>query len=76
MSAFPDLIRNYNPAVWNTTVNVMRFSAFFRYIKTNFPNQWGDFYDQISEIEISPKVTTPTVIFETGNKAIEQALKN
>lgn len=75
MSAFPDLMRNYNPAVWNATVNTMRFSALFRYIITNFPDQWKDFYDQIVGIEISPKVTTPTVIYETGNLKIQNALK-
>jgi len=75
MSAFPDLIRNYNPAIWNATVNVMRFSALFRYIKTNFPGQWEDFYNQIKGTEISPKVTTPTVIYDTGNLKIQQAIK-
>ncbi|MBT3383927.1 MAG: hypothetical protein HN778_21020 [Prolixibacteraceae bacterium] len=75
MSAFPNLISNHNPAVWNATVNTMRFSAFFRYIKLNFPIEWEKFYAQVENLTPYPFVTTPTVIYDTGNKTISDALK-
>ena len=75
MSARPEMIEACNPAVWNATVNTMRYSAFFRYIKTNFPLEWNKFYNQISKLKPLPEVVTPTVIYDNGNKTIENALR-
>ncbi|MBT6007312.1 MAG: T9SS type A sorting domain-containing protein, partial [Prolixibacteraceae bacterium] len=75
MSANPEMISAWNPAVWDATVNTMRFSAFFRYIKLNFPGQWQSFLAQISLLEPKPAVITPTVIYDKGNAIIEQALE-
>jgi hypothetical protein len=59
-----DQLRTINPAVWNVAVNTMRFAAFFRYCKNKFPKQWGRLMDQILNVEVEPKVTTPTVLYD------------
>ena len=38
----------YNPAVYDACVKVMRYSAFFRYVKKNFPQSWNLFVDKIN----------------------------
>lgn len=62
LSGQSQLFRNINPAVWNAAVKTMRYSAFFRYSKANFPDQWKNFIAQIKRIHITPEITTPTVL--------------
>ena len=38
----------------------MQYSAFFRYVKINYPNKWKQFVEQIKNIEFSPTILTPT----------------
>lgn len=75
MSMYPEMLEAINPEVWNATVMTMRASAFFRYLKANFPTQWQTFINQISDIKPEPEVKTPTVLFKSGNKIIEDAMK-
>lgn len=57
-----DMLRAINPAVWDTGVTVMRYAAFFRYVKKNYPEQWRSFMAQIERAPMpQPKVVTPTV---------------
>jgi len=58
-----DLIKNINPAVWKAGVITMRYSAFFRYIKENFPLQWNSFMKKIQDVEIEPEVETPSIMY-------------
>lgn len=51
-----------NPAVWNATVATMRYAAFFRYCKLEFPDEWGAFFNQIKNISTRPTVSTISVI--------------
>jgi hypothetical protein len=71
MSAFPDLIKACNPAVWDATVTTMRMSAFFRYVKENFPEEWKSFLLSIQELSPKPRVTTPTIMFSKENKTLD-----
>jgi hypothetical protein len=60
-----DTIRNINPAVWDAGVNLMRYSAFFRYAKQNHPAQWKKFMRSVKKVKVSPNVETPTVLMMT-----------
>jgi hypothetical protein len=76
MSNVPDMISAANPAVWHATVMTMRASAFFRYVKKNFPVEWQTFINQVAQVQPKPAVSTPTVMYATGNGAIVKALKD
>lgn len=67
ISKQPNLLRNINPAVWDAGIKTMRYSAFFRYCKLNFPGNWSNFLFQIKNVKISPIVETPTVLTLNGN---------
>lgn len=75
ISSKPDLFSAANPAVWNAAVNTMRFSAFFRYIKTNFPKAWFVFMEQIKTVDPEPRIFTPTIMFDPANKEIAKVLR-
>jgi len=75
MSKHPEMLEAINPEVWNATIMTMRVSAFFRYLKANFPNQWQTFINQISDIKPEPEVKTPTILYKKGNTIIENAIK-
>jgi len=76
VSSKPELFEAANPAVWNASVNTMRFAAFFRYIKTNYPDTWLAFFNQIKTIDPEPRITTPTIMYNPDSKEMEQAIKN
>jgi hypothetical protein len=59
-----DLLQNTNPAVWNANVNIMRYAAFFRYVKLNFPLKWNHFLTELENIVPQPVVETYTVMYE------------
>lgn len=52
-------IRKINPAVYDAALNTMRYSAFFRYIKTNNPGSWSRFLNQIRYVSVRPAIKTP-----------------
>jgi hypothetical protein len=57
------MLRAINPAVWDAGAAVMRYGAFFRYCKENFPSQWAAFMRQINNAPPPrPAVVTPTVM--------------
>ncbi|HZI20621.1 MAG TPA: hypothetical protein VEY09_18775 [Pyrinomonadaceae bacterium] len=63
VSAETRRLRAINPAVWDAGVAVMRYGAFFRYVKANHPVRWRAFMAQINRAPAPPpRVTTPTVL--------------
>ncbi len=75
VSAKPELFQASNPAVWNATVNTMRYAAFFRYIKANYPETWFAFIKQIKTVKPEPDVITPTIMYDPDSKAMDEAIK-
>jgi hypothetical protein len=76
VSSKPELFEAANPAVWNATINTMRFAAFFRYVKKNFPENWRSFVDQVKQLDPEPRIVTPTIMYDPANKEIKQAVAN
>jgi len=76
VSSKPELFEAANPAVWNATVNTMRFAAFFRYVKANFPKAWLTFQNQIAEVDPEPRIFTPTIMYDPLNKELGKVMKN
>ncbi|MCX6842183.1 MAG: hypothetical protein NTX53_07885 [candidate division WOR-3 bacterium] len=72
LSQRPEVIRSINPAVWDALVNVMRYAAFFRYCKQQFPEQWQAFMKQIDQLEVLPRVSTPTVMYDPDEQGRER----
>jgi len=73
-SSKPELFAAANPAVWNATINTMRFAAFFRYVKKDYPQAWNVFLEQVRTLDPAPMIETPTIMFDPDNKAIAQAI--
>src|SRR5262249_7168241 len=59
-----ETLSKINPAVWNASVNLMRYSAFFRYAKEKWPGAWSPFFNRVSVAKITPAARTPTVMQE------------
>jgi hypothetical protein len=76
VSSEPELFEAANPAVWNATVSTMRFAAFFRYVKANFPETWLAFLNQVKSLDPEPKIYTPTIMYDPDSKAMEEAIRN
>jgi hypothetical protein len=74
ISSGPELFNAANPAVWKATVNTMRYAAFFRYIKNNFPDAWIDFVSQLSGIIPEPVVYSPTIMYDTADKDLAKLI--
>lgn len=57
------MLRAINPTVWDASVVLLRYAAFFRYFKKRDPKQWQAFMRQI---RLAPKpqpyVITPTIL--------------
>lgn len=62
ISREPEMLRRINPVVWDTGVKVMRYAAFFRYYKANYPAPWRAFLTQVRQIKVSPQVRTPAIM--------------
>jgi hypothetical protein len=74
MSQYPEMLKATNPATWNATVLTMRTAAFFRYVKANFPTEWQALVAQVKGKTPEPAVRTPTVIYNSPNSIIEEAI--
>ncbi len=61
LSSEPDILRAINPQVWDAGVNLMRWSAFFRWVKRDYPAEWQRFLAQIKGIAVEPVLKTPTI---------------
>ena len=60
LSSEQKLLRAINPAVWDSGTTVMRYAAFFRYVKQKDPAGWARFLATVATIPVNPKVRTPT----------------
>ena len=56
------LLEGINPNVWNAGRAVLRWSAFFRYVRKNYPIAWETFILSISDVKPKPEVRTPSVM--------------
>ena len=48
-----EVLYKINPAVVSATYNTMKFSAFFRWVKENNPENWSQFIDSIRDVDES-----------------------
>jgi len=53
-------LREFNPPVYDAATNVMRYSAFFRYVKRQDPSAWREFLEQLKTATARPQIITPT----------------
>lgn len=66
------MLRAINPAVWDTGVNLIRYAAFFRYIKKQKPKQWQAFIRQINAAPPpQPPVSTPSGFERPTRSAVQ-----
>ena len=75
ISSKPVLFEAANPAVWNATVSTMRYAAFFRYVKNDFPETWMAFLKQVEKLDPEPRVARPTIMYDPDSKALEEAIQ-
>ena len=55
-----DLVRDLNPIVYDAAVATCQWSAFFRYVKENYPQNWDSFVKQVEKLQYdAPEVYTP-----------------
>lgn len=72
----PTLFNSANPLVWNATVQTLRYSAFFRYLKKHYPAKWNSFITSINDVKVEPAINTPTVLYSSDNKKVKNFVKN
>jgi hypothetical protein len=53
-------LERLNPNVYAAAVNTMRYAAFFRYVKQEFPASWKLFLPELKNAPLTPLVKTPT----------------
>ena len=70
----PEVFNKANPLVWNAAEMTMRYSAFFRYLRLKYPDQWLRFISSTATVKVSPVVRTPTVLYPSGNSNIKNIL--
>lgn len=64
-----NLLYSYNPVVYDAALKTMQWSAFFRYVKDNNPDNWNSFVSKINKLTINdaPGVYTPiNYVFRTS----------
>ncbi len=69
-------IFDFNPVVFSSCITTMRYAAFFRYVKTKYPEAWSNFMSQISNFKgkfILPAKDDP--IFKNGINTPDQFIK-
>jgi hypothetical protein len=54
-----EMIRRYNPAVYEVATNTMHYAAFFRYVQESAPTSWNAFLASLQGVAPRPKVETP-----------------
>ena len=76
LSARPEILRAINPQVWDAGVNLMRWSAFFRWVKRDYPDEWQRFLAGIRGIAVEPALKTPAIRMPAAAKRGESAAPN
>lgn len=56
-----DSLNGINPDVFNLLEKVMHYSALFRHFKNNYPSKYNKFLLSIKNVDILPRVETPTI---------------
>lgn len=51
---------NLNPTVWGAVLQTTRYAGLFRLVKSKDATGWGSFVTQVSRLQVSPVVQTPT----------------
>jgi len=54
-----NIIYDLNPTVYRCAEKTAQWAAFFRMVKTEYPQIWKLFFNQIAGIEVVPKIETP-----------------
>ena len=55
-----DLIYLINPIVYDSAIKCCQWSAFFRYVKANYPDEWRSFKADVQRLRYdAPEVVTP-----------------
>ena len=55
-----ELVRDLNPIVYDAAVTTCQWTAFFRYAKENYPQNWDSFVKQVGNLQYdAPEVYTP-----------------
>jgi hypothetical protein len=62
MKARREALREFNPSVYGAAQRVMRFAAFFRYVRRTNNQSWLEFFSQLNNVKIEPVIRTPTRI--------------
>jgi len=75
ISGKKQLMKLINPLAYNSVITTMEYSAFFRYIKMNFPGEWDRFKASASGINPGPAPETPTVIYPRSSTILTRLLK-
>jgi hypothetical protein len=55
------LFQRYNEAVFSSVQKLAQLSALFRFIKSEHPEQWRVFLEEIETVDIGPEVKTPNI---------------
>ncbi|MBR3578079.1 MAG: hypothetical protein IKN98_04795 [Bacteroidales bacterium] len=68
-----DWLYEMNPVVMDATVTVCQWSAFFRYAKKYFPNNWKIFLKQVREFkDDAPEVYTPIALIKMNDETLSR----
>ena len=57
-----DSVRGLNPLVFDSATQMMRYSAFFRYLRQNSPKTWKPFVASLKNVQAAPRVETPNTM--------------
>jgi len=68
-------IRTINPLAFEATVNTLKYSAFFRFVKDKFPEEWKKLAASVNNLQPVPAAETPTVIYSRDNSILTQLLR-
>jgi len=49
----PNLIRNLNPAIFDTVTRIAQWSGLLRYVRVKYPNSWNNFINQLKESSVA-----------------------
>lgn len=63
-TTYYSILERINPLVFRAVENTMTFSALFKYVKETNPSNWTAFIKSIEDIEVLPKINTPTDYYD------------
>ena len=63
-----------DPEAWDATVNLMKYSSFFRYIKQSHPQVWKEFTTSLEGVDLKEPIQTPTAIYPSDSLLLEQLI--